>query len=391
MKKRLLAMFLCIIMMFSVCACGETDADKNTQNSENSDISENSDSQDEKQPSVDTLADYSDMSVVLSGDYEITEDVLNVYFSNVLSEAGVGLIKVTDRDTVQAGDIVKTDYTGFVNGLKFEGGSTINDGTSNPQLIDVSNNCGYDASTGSASTGFIEGFTDGLIGAKIGEPTDSPVVFPETYDRDSTLEDGTTLNLANQPAVFQFVVHEIYEVVTPENITDEFVAENLSKAYEVNTVAELMAFLEKELAYNYTINYVIENSTFTIPKSYLYARLEDYQTYFEETYCKETGLETYLSYYGYTVDQMQVEWLSQLNTQIQAELVFAAMVEKSNLTVDEAGHEAYIQSIMSANGDYFPDADSVYKYAGAGNAEAGGAYMKNQATVRDNFIANYDK
>ena len=134
-----------------------------------------------------------------------------------------------------------------------------------------------------------------------------------------------------------------------------------------------------------------ENSTFNIPESYLYARLEDYQKYFEETYCEGMGLEAYLSAYGYSVDQMQLQWISQINSQIQAELVFAAMVENENLTVDEDGHEAYIQNIINANGEYFPDADSIHKYAGAGNVEAGEAYMKNQAAVRENFIANYDK
>lgn len=382
MKKRVLAMLLCVVMMFSVCACGESNTDNKTPDSENT---ENSGSQDVKQPSIDTLADYSDMSVVLSGEYEITNDILNVYFSNVLYEAGVGIVKVTDRDTVQEGDIVKTDYTGYVNNQKFENGAATD------QWIDVSNNCGIDVSTGQSSGGFIDGFSAGLVGAKIGEPTDSPVVFPETYDRDTTLEDGSTLNLASQPATFQFVVHEIYEVVTPENITDAFVAENLSKTYEVNTVAEFMDFLERELAFNYTISYVIENSTFNIPESYLYARLEDYQTYFEEIYCKETGLEKYLSTYGYTVDQMQAQWLTQINQQIQAELVFAAMVEKEQLSVDEEGHKAYIQNIINANGEFFPDADSVHKYAAAGNAEAGEAYMMNQTAVRDHFIANYDK
>ena len=382
MKKRVFAMLLCVVMMFSVCACGESNTDNKTPDSENT---ENSGSQDVKQPSIDALADYSDMSVVLSGEYEITNDILNVYFSNVLYEAGVGIVKVTDRDTVQEGDIVKTDYTGYVNNQKFENGAATD------QWIDVSNNCGIDVSTGQSSGGFIDGFSAGLVGAKIGEPTDSPVVFPETYDRDTTLEDGSTLNLASQPATFQFVVHEIYEVVTPENITDAFVAENLSKTYEVNTVAEFMDFLERELAFNYTISYVIENSTFNIPESYLYARLEDYQTYFEEIYCKETGLEKYLSTYGYTVDQMQAQWLTQINQQIQAELVFAAMVEKEQLSVDEEGHKAYIQNIISANGEFFPDADSVHKYAAAGNAEAGEAYMMNQTAIRDHFIANYDK
>ena len=380
MKKRILAMLLCGAMVFSLCACGDSNAEgKNTESSE--DVGK----KDVTQPSIETLADYSDPSVVLSGDYEITDDILNVYFTNVLYEAGVGVIKVTDRDTVQAGDIVKTDYTGYVNGQKFENGAA------KDQWIDVSNNCGIDVSTGESSGGFIDGFSDGLIGAKIGEAVDSPVTFPESYDRDTTLEDGTTLNLANQPATFQFVVHEIYEVVTPENITDEFVAEKLSKVYEVNTVAEFMAFLEKELAFNYTINYVIENSTFQISESYLYDRLEDYQTYFEETYCASTGLENYLANYGYTVDQMQAQWVTLVNQQIQAELVFAAMVEKEQLTVDEEEHTAYVQNIVNANGTYFPNADAVHKYAGAGNAEAGEGYMKNQDAVRDHFIANYDK
>lgn len=369
MKKRFLAIFLCAAMAFSLCACGESDV-KNTENTENTQT------QSVESATVEELADYSDMPVVLSGDYEITDEILAAYFANVLYEAGVGVIQVTDRDTVQAGDIVKTDYTGYLNGEAFEGGSATD------QWIDVSNNCGIDTSTGTATGGYIDGFTDGLVGAKIEEKTSSEVTFPESY---------SNTDLAGQLTTFEFTVHEIYTEVTPENITDAFVAENLSKAYEVNTVAEFMSFLEKELAYNYTINYLIENSTFYIPEDYLYARLEDYQTYFEEIYCQGYGLETYLSMYGYTVDEMQVEWLSSIKTQIQAELVFAAMVEHDNLTVDEAGHEEYIQNIITANGDYFPDADSVHKYAGAGNAAAGESYMKNQTAVRTNFLANYDK
>ena len=256
------------------------------------------------------------------------------------------------------------------------------DGVSNPQWIDVDNNCGIDATTGSATSGFIPGFTDGLIGAKIGETKSADVTFPENYG---------TETLAGQLTTFEFVVREIYTVVTPENITDAYVAEKLSGIYEVNTVAEFMDFLEKELAYNYTVNYVMENSTFNIPEEYLYARLESYQTYFEETYCPETGLENYLAMYGYTVDQMQAQWLTSIKNQIQAELVFAAMVENDNIEINEEEHDAFVQGIIDANGGYFADVESVYKYAGVGAAAEGEIYMKNQNAVRDYFIANYDK
>ena len=385
MKKRILAILLCLAVAFSLCACGDSNTD-DTQN--------NSQSESEKEEvtaTVTKLADFSDLSVVLTGDYEITQDVIKAYFSDALFDAGAGFIKVTDRDVVQEGDIVATDYTGYVNDKKFANGSTIGaDGSSNPQLIDVSNNCGIDSSTGESTGGFIDGFTNGLIGAKVGEVAKGDVVFPETYDRDTTLDDGDgdtsndeTINLANQPAVFEFVVSAIYVRVTPENITDEFVAEHLSDVYEVNTVAEFLEFAEKEIAYNYIANYIIENSTFSIPDEYLNKRLEEYQVYFEETYCGGQTISDYLAYYGYTVEQMQAEWLQSLQSQIKAELMFAAVVEHAGLALDEEGHQEYINTVLSVNGSYFADAASIYKYVAAGSVEAGEMYLKNQTAVRD--------
>lgn len=383
MKKRLLAILLCMVVGLSLCACG----DSNTEDTQNNTQNE----KEEATAKVSKLADYSDLSVVLSGDYAITQEVLDAYFSDALFDAGAGLIKVTDRDVVQEGDIVSADYTGYVNEKKFQGGSTIgSDGKSNPQWIDVSNNSGFDTATGESTGGFIEGFTDGLVGAKVGEGTSSDVVFPETYDRDTTLDDGDgdstndeTINLANQPAMFVFVVHEIYVPVTAENITDEFVAEHLSGVYSVNTVAEFMDFIEKEIAYNYIANYLIENSTFEIPDAYLNERLEDYQKYFEEMYCGDKTISEYLGGYGYTVEQMQAEWLQSLQSQIKAELMFAAVVEHAGLALDEAAHQEYINTVLSVNGSYFTDAASIYKYVAAGSVEAGEMYLKNQTAVRD--------
>lgn len=371
MKKRFLTIVLCGALALSMIACGNNKDNADTQNPTQSD----SQSASTETPSIEELADYSDMSVVLSGDYAITDEVLDAYFTNTLYGAGVGVIKVTDRDTVQEGDIVKADYTGYLNGVAFEGGAATN------QWIDVSNNCGINTSTGASSGGFIDGFTDGLLGAKIEEKVSSEVTFPEKY---SSNED-----LAGQLTTFEFVVHEIYTEVTPENITDAFVAENLAETYEVSTVAEFMAFLEKELAYNYTMNYLIENSAYNIPEKYLYSRLEDYQDYFVELYCTNVDLETYLSYYGYTIDQIQADWLESIQAQIKAELIFDALVKKENVPLDEEGHQAYIQKILSLNSSYFPTEESIYKYAAAGNIEAGELYLKNQTAYRDYFLDNY--
>jgi len=354
MKKKLLAMFLCVTVVLSFGACGNS----NTNDT----------------PSVTQMASYEDLNEVLSGDYVITEEILGMYFKEVLYDSGMGVVEVTDRDTVQEGDIVLTDYKGYKDGVAFEGGTAAN------QWIDVSNNCGIDTSSGTSTGGYIDGFTDGLIGAKLEQAVRGAVTFPEEYH---------SADLAGQPAEFEFMVHKIYTPVTMENITDEFVAENLSKTYEVTTVADFMKFLEEELAYNFTMNYLISNSTFEIPETYVDNRLESYQTYFEKLYCGETSLEDYLAYYGYTLEEMQEEWKISLESQIKAELVFAKVVEEQNLELDEAGHEEYVQKIVAVNSSYFPDEDSVHKYAGAGDAKAGEKYLKTQTAVREYMLEKY--
>ena len=354
MKKKLLAIFLCAAVALSVCACGEANT-KDTQ-------------------MVTEMASYEDLNQVLSEDYAITEEIIAMYFSEVLYDAGVGVVEVTDRDTVQDGDIVKVDYTGYKDGVAFEGGAATN------QWIDVTNNCSIDTTSGTAGSYYIDGFSDGLLGAKIGEKTSSNVTFPENY---------SSTDLAGQETVFEFTVHAIYEEVTLQNITDEFVAEHLEKMYEVSTVAELMEFLEEELAYNFTMNYLIQNSTFEIPASYVETRVADYQAYFEELYCDELSIEEYLSYYGYTLETMQEEWTTALESQIKAELIFEKVVDEQKLELDEKGHEEYVQKIIAVNSTYFPDADSIHKYAGAGNAEAGENYLKTQTAVREYMLEKY--
>jgi len=353
MKRKVLAVLLCVAMAFSMAACGDSNANDT--------------------PTVTEMADYGDLNQVLSGEYVITEEILGMYFSNVLYDAGVGVMEVTDRDTVQDGDIVKVDYTGYKDGVAFSGGAATG------QWIDVTNNCGIDVASGSSSGGYIEGFTDGLLGAKVGEKTSSDVTFPEQYH---------SADLAGQPAVFEFLVHAIYAPVTMENITDEFVAENLSENYEVSTVAEFMEFLEEDLSYNFTMNYLIQNSTFDIPATYVDSRVADYQAYFEKLYCGDVGIEEYLAQYGYSLEEMQSQWASSVESQVKAELIFAKVVEEQNLTLDEEGHKEYVEKIIAVNSAYFPDEDSIHKYAGAGNAEAGETYLKTQTAVREYMLDN---
>lgn len=372
MKKRLLALLLSVALAFTVCACGDG-------KEENTESTQAEQTEQAEQPYVISLPDHDDLSVMLTGDYEITETRILEYYYMIIYNAGEGLVEVTDRDTVQEGDIVKIDYTGYLDGEAFEGGSTISeDGTSNPQIIDVSNNCSVDTSDGSAGSSFIDGFSDGLIGAKKGETVKHNVTFPESYGSET---------LAGKETTFEFTVHEIYTERTPETLTDEFVAEHFKNSYDVSTVDELMAFIKEDLTYVYVMNFLIYNSVVEIPESYLNTRLDEYMDYYIENYAGgQENFEAILSAYGYTESYIRVQLAEELEAKITEEIVLAELVEQDKLELDEKANADYVASIIAANSSAFPDEEAIYKYTGLGDAEAGKAYLMNQRAARTSIL-----
>ena len=79
-----------------------------------------------------------------------------------LQERNSRLVEVTDR-AAENGDTATIDFSGSVNGEKFEGGTSEN----------------YPLVLGSGS--FIPGFEEQVVGMKVGEEKDVNVKFPEDY------------------------------------------------------------------------------------------------------------------------------------------------------------------------------------------------------------------
>lgn len=102
-----------------------------------------------------------------------------------------------DRE-VKDGDVVNIDYAGTKDGVAFDGGTAK----------------GYDLTIGSNQ--FIDGFEDGLIGAKKGDKVSLNVTFPENYQNK---------DLAGKPVVFEVTVNSVQEKQVPE-LNDAYVQEN---------------------------------------------------------------------------------------------------------------------------------------------------------------------
>ena len=94
----------------------------------------------------------------------------------------------TETDTVaENGDKVNIDYTGYMDGEKFEGGSTDGQGT--------------DLVLGSGS--YIDGFEEGVVGHKVGETFDLNLKFPDDYK--------TNTELAGKDVTFEVTLNGVYK------------------------------------------------------------------------------------------------------------------------------------------------------------------------------------
>ena len=128
-----------------------------------------------------TLGEYKGVTAEVTG-IEITDEDVENELANVYAQDPM-LVDVTDR-AVENGDTVNIDYVGkYADTLEaFDGGTA------------------EGASLTIGSHSYIDGFEDGLIGAKIGETVDLNLTFPENY--------GAT-DLAGKDVIFTVTVNGI--------------------------------------------------------------------------------------------------------------------------------------------------------------------------------------
>lgn len=373
MKKKLVALMLGAMLVMPIAACGSdegkdaVEGTESVESTETTEVAENvpcaSSAFDLKGSDYVTLCDYENVSVTITGDYEVEDEEVTASFEEMFNNYGPFYTEDADKTIIEEGDIVNVDYVGKLDGVAFDGGSAEN------QNIDVYNNASV---TGS---GYIDGFTDGLKGASVGDVIDCDVTFPEDY--------GNT-DLAGKAVVFTFTVNSIQKEMTLEDVDDNFASEQ----FQVETVEEMYQvireYLEQEADYyeqrdTYLAlqSYLMDNSTVEVPEDYLEARVSDYRNQYIQYYCygDESQLENYISTYeGKTVEEAEAGWRESLETGIRLELIMDAIAEEMGLEVDEEEYETYAQSVATSNG--YESVEAMYELYGYGDAEYGARYFK---------------
>lgn len=254
-----------------------------------------------------------------------------------LQERNARLIDVTDR-AVANGDTVVIDYSGSVDGVKFNGG------TAEKQNLVIGSNT------------FIPGFEEQIIGMNIGEDKDINVKFPEEYHAE---------DLKGKDAVFAIKLHEIKAKELPE-LNDEFIKDAVGAesvdAYKAETKARLEKQgadrAERELE-DEIIKNVTNTSEVEIPDA-LIENQKDRMVQEMEYRLSYQGLklEDYLKFMGKTVEEFRDEYTEQATEYVKSQLVIEQIIADEKIDATEEDIEAKVADMAKAQGKEVPDVKS---------------------------------
>lgn len=274
-----------------------------------------------------------------------------------LQESRSRLVDVTDR-AVENGDTVIIDYSGSVDGVKFDGG------TAEKQTLVI----------GSGS--FIPGFEEQIVGMKIGEDKDINVKFPDEYHAE---------NLKGKNSVFAIKLHEIKKKELPE-VNDEFIkdaagAESVD-AYK-KEVRERLEKQNKDRAdreiEDKIVEKISENATVEIPDAMIEGQIDNMVQEMEYRLSYQgLKLADYLKYIGQTMEDYRKNYREQAEKIVKSQLVIGKVIETEKIEATDEEVDAKIEEMAKAQGKKVPD---VKKNTGARQLD----YIKNEIIIKKLF------
>ena len=251
-----------------------------------------------------------------------------------LQERNARMVEVTDR-AVEDGDSVIIDYSGSVDGVKFEGGTA----EKQPLVI--------------GSKTFIPGFEEQVIGMNIDDERDINVKFPEEYHAE---------NLKGKDAVFAIKLHEIKKKELPE-INDEFIKDAVGaesvEAYKKETRERLEKQnadrAERELE-DAIVKKITETSDVEIPDALIDNQIDrmiqdiEYRLSYQGI-----KLDDYLKYLGKTVEDLRKDYLEQATEYVKSQLVIEGIIEREEIVATDEEVEAKVAEMAKAQDKPVPE------------------------------------
>lgn len=361
MKKRAIMISMLLVMALSVTGCSQKtatkDKDTKTEETAKTDDAEETESDNTEDTSEDTpttaelMAGIDVEKCVTLGDYKgvtVEKTIQSVTDEDVQNEIDNALANypVEVDQAAKEGDTVNIDYVGKIDGEEFDGGS----------------DQGADLKLGSGK--FIDGFEDGLIGARKGETRTLSLTFPEDYTQD----------LAGKAVEFTVTVNAVKEPLSEP--TDQWVADNI-EGYD--NIADYKAGIrsEQEESNEQTaenqVRYaawtqVIDNCTINeYPETLVEVGKKLYEQQVE-TYAKYAGMEldAYIESSGLTQEEYQSN-MEEYGKNVAAQaLVCQAICDKEGFAIGDDDYQKALQDMLT---EYGCTEDELIQTYGQDNVE----------------------
>ncbi|MBO5926149.1 MAG: trigger factor [Clostridia bacterium] len=223
-------------------------------------------------------------------------------------------VSVTDRPA-QKGDITVIDYSGSVDGVKFDGG------TAEKQTLEL------------GSGQFIPGFEEQVEGMNIGDEKDINVKFPEEYHAE---------NLKGKDAVFAVKLHEIKVKEYPE-VNDEFIkeaaGEETVEAFKTSTKAKLQEANDRKAKAEIEdkiIKAIAEKSEVEIPEALIERQIDSLVQDMEYRMMYQgLKLADYLKYTNTSMEDYRNGFKKQAEEQVKVQLVIEKITNLEGIKATE--------------------------------------------------------
>lgn len=285
--------------------------------------------------------DYSDLTeYVQLGKYkgiEYTRKVKKVTDKAVQEEVQKAISKASITKDVKKGTVgkkskVKIDFTGKINGKTFDGGSA------EDYTLDIANDS------------MIDGFSEGIVGHKVGDKFDLNLQFPKDYSNS---------DVAGKKVVFTIKVKAIEKTTTPE-YNDAFVKKNTKYKTTGEYEKALRAKLQKEneasadkQAYSDIFTKILKDSTV---KKYPEKELSAAKETMQETYknlAKKYNME-YADFLKQYMGMDEATFKKQVgvyakNT-VKQQLVMRQLAKELNVEITDSEYNEYLQKLIKQNG-----------------------------------------
>ncbi len=268
-----------------------------------------------------TLGAYKNLDVKKS-EAKVTAEQVDEYIKAEQTKQA----RIIDAEkAAEKGDLVLIDYSGSVDGEKFDGGTAED----------------YELELGSNT--FIPGFEDQLIGVKAGEQKDVKVTFPEKYHAE---------NLAGKEAIFACAVKAVRVKELPA-LDDEFAKEvsefDTLEQYKSDVKSKLTEQETKRAEREYEDNLIekiVEGSTVEIPDAMIKQEADEkiHDMAYRLMY-QGMRMDDYLKYLGMTREQLADEYKPQAEKTVKTRLVMNEIVKAENIGIEDKDIDARIEKM----------------------------------------------